>query len=404
MSGDRFSINMIPHPVHRLVALGLVGLLLFQTCGITACVNTRYSREEERQLTGDTVKLIMGQFAHHGEAFYEREIRTTTAELEKDPDNVEARNDRAVAYLKLKEFGKAETGFLAIEESHPGRYRTHANLGVLYKKMGRFPDAAEHVRRSLKIQPEGHLGLGDYYVRMIDWLSDRGNVRAKTDKQNPRKRKKVTPPATNFLGIAYSSGSASVATNGLISREYLETLIKADRSFADALVVLGDVLVHGGEDELAYRAYRRAQMLDHPAEKILRERLRVIHRVWQNEANEREGYVVLPPGQLERQLEKEAERAADWVRRYEMAEDEAVAAGKFVDIETVKQALAIGAGNDPAYVFTGVAKGSAVNPRQKGFGVAIGVILTVFFVGCSGLIWLGWFLWRRWRPRLSAAG
>ena len=146
----------------------ICSLLHAQT--VSACINTTYSREEEKQLTGDLLRLITGQFAQHGPAFYTNEVTALTAKLVDSPDDVEARNDLAAAHLKLGEYETALKLFDEIEKSHPGRYRTQANLGVLRKKMGDFDVAAKHIENSLKIKPEGHLGLGDYYLKMLRWM------------------------------------------------------------------------------------------------------------------------------------------------------------------------------------------------------------------------------------------
>ena len=390
---------MIPLRQQRIVAWTVIIGLLTQSSGLLACVNTRYSRDEERQITGVTVKLIMGQFAHHGETFYEDQILTTSAELEEDSGNVEAKNDRAVAYLKLGQYERAEEEFRIIEESHPGRYRTHANQGVLYKKMGDFEKAAHHVRRSLEIQPEGHLGLGDYYVRMIDWLGDRKNDAPKLTKSGKIRKGKFVPPNTNFLGIAYAAGPMVTATNSLVNREYLETLIKADRTFPDVLVVLGDVLQEEGEMELAYRAYHRAKMLKHPADREISNRMTAIHRLWQRAASEKDGFIVLPYYQLEGQLNNEAEQAADWVRVYETAEGDLVAEGKYVDIASVKKAMASYEYVEPKYLFAGVVKGRLIKPSQKGMYVAVVVFFSVCALVLVGFIWLIRVFMRRYRAQ-----
>ena len=92
-----------------------------------------------------------------------------TTRLKKDPEDIEARNDLAAALMKLKRYGEAETDLLRIDSEHPDRYKTHANLGVLYKKTREFAKAAAHTKKALEIKPEGHLGLGDYYLRMLEW-------------------------------------------------------------------------------------------------------------------------------------------------------------------------------------------------------------------------------------------
>lgn len=369
---------MLFHLQKNKVLLFFLFGLLGHSAVIFACINTRYSRDEEKQLTSDTVKLIMGQIAHHGDKFFELQLETTAAEIEADSDNIEARNDHAVAHLKLRNFNQAEKELLAIEESHPGRYRTHANLGVLYKKLGRYQDAAKHVRRSLEIQPEGHLGLGDYYLRMISWKGDRelaepGVVHLDSDA-------KAAPPTTNFLGIAYESGPAATATNTLVNREYLETLIKADRSYPDVYLVLGDMLLHSGESELAYRAYSRASNLRHPARKVIDDRLAKIHDDWETEAESESDLIVLPRYELRFQLQDEISAASDWVEAFENLEFKLLSQGLVFDFNELKAELKKRGHKDPRFIHVGITKGS-ITKRGAPSGTAVFTIVVVFFGG-----------------------
>lgn len=366
--------------VFLLVLFGFLG----QVAALFACINTRYSRDEEKQLTSDTVKLIMGQIAHHGDRFYELQLETTAAEIESDPTNIEARNDHAVAHLKLKNFDQAEEELLAIEETHPGRYRTHANLGVLYKKMERFEDAAEHVRRSLEIQPEGHLGLGDYYLRMISWKSDRSQ--ASSEAADLDKDASPPSPTTNFLGIAYDSGPAATATNALVNREYLETLIKADRLYPDVYLVLGDVLSHSGEDELAFRAYTRAIELGHLAATAADDRLAMIHTGWETEAESDSTLIVLPRYKLRHQLRQEMMAAIDWVKTFEQLEAELLGKGLVPDFNELKAELIKRGHKDPRFIHVGVVKGSI----SKHGAPSATAVFTIVVVVVGGILLFGY--------------
>ena len=387
---------MSPRSLHQWVARILACVILVKTTGAWACVNTRYSREEERLLTGDVVKLIMGQFAHHGEYFYQLQLEQTAKELNADPGNVEARNDRAVAFLKLADYEQAETELLSIEKTHPGRYRTYANLGVLYKKMGRFSEASASVRRSLEIQPEGHLGLGDYYVRMIDWLNDRANSPLDVRWHGNPKDDRRVQPTTNFLGLAYADGWSATATHELVNREYLETLIKADRSFADAVLVLGDVLAHTGEKELAFRAYVRARDdLKHPALSEIRLRLLEIHREWSREAEAKSGHIALPEKRLIDELQMESKQAEIWVKDFESTETRLLSAGKTADFDAVKAEMKAKNLPQPRYIFAGVVKGTQTEEGGGSFRGAAFVLLAVAVV----LLWCAWLIVRtllRW--------
>ncbi len=106
-------------------------------------MNTSYSCEEEGQVTSDITRIIPRRFPKHSVAFYDHEIVTLTTKLKKGPKDVEAHNDLAVALMKLERYGEAE--LLRIDDEQPNRYKTHTNLGVLYKNTAQFTKAAAHM-------------------------------------------------------------------------------------------------------------------------------------------------------------------------------------------------------------------------------------------------------------------
>lgn len=356
----------------RSTALFLIVVQLFAR-PVGACVNTRYSRAEEEQITGDVVRLIMGQFAHHGPAFYQEQLRVTAKELAADPDNVEARNDRAVAFLKLARYNEAIAEFEKIERTAPNRYRTHANLGVLHKKLGDFPRAAEHIEKSLAIQPGGHLGLGDYYLRMIRWL---GRIK---DMRNSGEE------PVNFLNIPYAAGSAATAEAAVTNREFLETLIKADHRFTDALFVLGDVLLEAGDTELAYRAYERARMLDHPFSDRIRDRQRQIRKRWEKELPRKEGYILPGTRFLRDEISRETRQAEKWVAAFQAQEAKLLDGSGKADFAVVKSALKEAGVEEPTYLMASFIKGEEINhggPKENSMWlVGAGLVVLLLIVG-----------------------
>ncbi|PCJ57984.1 MAG: hypothetical protein COA79_14530 [Planctomycetota bacterium] len=221
--------------------------------GLLACVNTTYSRADEKAITGELVHIIMGSFMHHGEAFYDQEVIRNNSILEKNPKSFDAINDLAVAYFKRSSFmSKVEKLaqpfnyhdsiklFETNEKYHPNRYKTASNMGVMYKKFGDFENAEKYIKKALKIKPQGHMGLGDYYLKMIQYL-------------------KSNDGSSNFLGIKYEDGYQKTAEAA--NKEYVISLIKNDHQFADAYIVLGDILLYEKKYQLALRSYLRYQDL-----------------------------------------------------------------------------------------------------------------------------------------------
>ncbi|MFT4691163.1 MAG: glucose-6-phosphate 1-epimerase [Limisphaerales bacterium] len=337
---------------------------------LQACVNTRYSRAEEQLVTGDLIKLIMGQFAHHGPQFYEYQLIQTAAELEKNPNDIEARNDRAVAYLKLKRYNEALAEFEKIEAMAPGRYRTHSNLGVLHKKTSEFAKAAQHVEKSLEIQPGGHLGLGDYYLRMIRWLDKVEDMKANEE-------------PVNFLNIPYSKGSAGTAESTVVDREFIKTLIKADRSFPDVYVVLGDVLFEDGELELAYRSYERASKLNHPFFNVIRSRQEAVMVEWKEVADADDGMILANRRWVGDWIRGEIRRAEKWVAQFQQEEAKLLASGKLADFAVIGEQLKASGIEEPEYQLAGLFRGietndNAANHRSWLLG---SILLGLFVVG-----------------------
>ena len=359
----------------------LVALLLSLDVSSLACVNTSYSRAEDSQLTSDTTRIIAGHFPEHGEAFYLHQVASHTATLQKNPGNVESRNDLAAALLKLQRFPEAERELLRIEAERPNLYETHANLGVLYKKTGDYARAAAHTRKSLEIKPEGNLGLGHYYLRMLDW----------------RTRVAAGEPGAaevNFLGTPYDSGPIATAGNPLISREHLLTLIKADRHFAPAYLVLGDLLSQEEDLQNAARAYLMARRLlsIQPTgieQAIVTERLDDLQKRWAHMASASPDHVFDPRYALE--VDREFYEAEEWVTDYQQVEAEMIEAGLGVDFALVKNEMRTRGYPEPVYTKVGFFRGE----KQRSAGewtitILIGLVsaLLVLLLALLARNWL----------------
>lgn len=335
-----------------------------------ACVNASYTPRDERQVTDELVYLILGRFAHHGRPFYVAELARTEALLAHHPDDPTVRNDRAVALLKLQRWKAARRELATVLARHPDNYEAHANLGVLAKKQGRYVEAIGHLQRSLQIKPAGHLGLGDYYLRMARWLAA---LEAEPG------------PTRNFLGVAYADGPGAVAVAGDVRLEYLVTLIKNDRHFADGLLVLGDKLFSEGRLQLAVRAYYRAlYALDHPRKDVLDARMDGVFAAWRQQAA-RDAVTVAPRGQVVSRLRHELRTARSWVERFEQVEGELLGRDPSVDFAKVKQVMSERGHDGPAPVEIGLGA-SRAEPTRGGPPVAMLVLGAVFLAGGLGLL------------------
>ena len=311
----------------RQIAAILFATLLLAGSAL-ACIWDSDTLSDELQTHVDVFDLITGQFPHHGQVYYETRVINSLANLKQEPRDIEARNDLAVAYLKLSRFDQALAEFDRIEEMAPGRYETRSNLGVLYKKMGDYERAADYSQQALALKPEGHLGLGDYYLKMLQFQSEMN-------------RPGVEPPAESFLGEAYYNpdflGAGGPAPGDL---DRIKALIRSDRSFADGLVTLGDWLVADGEGagnlNLALWAYVRAGQLDHPHPDLLDRKMKGIFRHWKAVSGDRPGIWTSDPESTIRQIEAYLEKAGEWLKSFEQIEEELIKAGGEVDFAAVE--------------------------------------------------------------------
>ncbi len=66
------------------------------------------------------------------------------------PSFSDARNNRGVAYLELRQYRLAEVDFLAVlaDTTYPHRWQVYYNLGMTYLEMGRLVAAEENLRRA----------------------------------------------------------------------------------------------------------------------------------------------------------------------------------------------------------------------------------------------------------------
>lgn len=257
--------------------------------------------------------LITGQFPQHSAAFYKVQARQARASVAAHPDHLKAYDDLGVAYTKLGQFDAALKVFQELDARKPGRYETQSNLGVLHKKMGQFQVAAKFIERALRIKPSGHMGLGDWYLKMIRYQG-RAQTRG--------------CPQRNFLGHRYADSdwleSLSSVDEAVVLSQ-LKALIRNDRHFPDSYVVLGDLLdLRQRKKNLALWCYARALELGHAAPQMVRGRIAVIHRHWKDALvnTYTVGKYVQELDEMVEELRADLRQRDEWVERFKDAERE----------------------------------------------------------------------------------
>ena len=300
----------------RCALLGL-GLLLVSGQIAPACLWDGDTLRDELKTARSDFDLITGQIPHHGRDYYRYRIAT----LLKGQNNKDTRNDLAVAHIRLGEFDEAEALLKNNLRNVPDDYFTISNLGVLEKKRGNYKKAADSIGKALAIRPEGHLGLGDWYLKMLEYRAART--------ASPK-----TIPANNFLGQDYKvwvhqgastgDGVRPLAAKEKAYYEKLRRLLQNDQTFADGFVAMGEFQARRGYLHLAFLCFTRAIELEHPNDSQMRRRRREILSEWESASSKRipskNKYWRVEIAKAEAHLKK----ATDWGKRFHTVEAQIV--------------------------------------------------------------------------------
>lgn len=228
-------------------------LILISLPLLLSCLWDTDTIRDEIQNKAGLYDLIIGQVPKHSKEYYEKRLNDKIKILAESEGTL-GFNTIATAHIRLGQFDEAEETLLYLQKKFPKDYYTLSNLGVLYKKKGDYAKAILWMDQALKIKPEGHMGLGDWYLKML--------VHKYQSSQKVQQK--------NFLGMDYLEKFEPLkykVKNVPLTRVRFIRLIKNDQHFADGFLSLADFLVSTGDLNLAMRAYMRAQQLNHPRKK-----------------------------------------------------------------------------------------------------------------------------------------
>lgn len=165
----------------RQIALVSLAALLITFSGSLACEWDRDTRamEASNKFT-DQMDVIVGKFNRNPPLYYEMRLRRVSAELEKEPENLDlyddagvacdrlGRGDEAIAWMAKKKLhlDKLDQDANATKEH---RYRYLANLGTFYAhrwihsgasrdKMDDVRLARTFIADAIKLNPDAHFG------------------------------------------------------------------------------------------------------------------------------------------------------------------------------------------------------------------------------------------------------
>ena len=275
--------------VRATAVLAALALVLALPSAASACVWDSDTLKEELDAQGDHFRVITGETIRHAPGYYKARLAAAQAELEANPESIEARYDAAVACMQLGVFKKAHEHLDQAEAIAPGRYKGLSNRAVLLEREGRFEESLALWDKVLDTNPGAHFRAGWLHPKLVAW---------KMQGMGKRQRKGGGPPEKDLFGTPYqgdlfsgpyvmAEASRYVESRGLKwnRREYdpigtVASMVRANPESPEMMFQLGRVLDQQMEYNRAFWAYAKALRLGHPHPKIVREHMGGILEQW----------------------------------------------------------------------------------------------------------------------------
>lgn len=375
-----------------------IALLALMTASAHACLWDYDTLRDERRGLPGVAEILAGRWEKHSQFFYEDRVRRMNELLVRQPGNLDAWDNLAVAYQKLGQTDKAIETILAKDKLKPGQYTTHANLGTFLLFAGRLDEAIKEIELAIKINPDAHFGREKYQLRLAKYLvalQDKDGTHPKTflsvqyppqpvpmpssgataaDLQAYRKKQNEQRPAMD----KWAAEAQRVRDEWVADREHaIEGIVGMIRfgtdQSPDLYAALGELLADRRDAHLAWRAYQRAIDLNFRDPAWANEQRNAVARMTEDKS-EFSGDVIA----------HERADADAWVKAYQQFEDDLIRAGRDPSDESL---LA------PFYAKNGSARESlaapAVAERVKKiqrspvamvivfFGIAIGIAVVL---------------------------
>ncbi|MFL5327861.1 MAG: hypothetical protein ACJ8C4_03015 [Gemmataceae bacterium] len=312
----------------RVVLLAFLTALVVPAAAV-ACLWDYDTIKMERSRFPGTLELITGKFLRHSPEFYQWRIQNRLKRLESDPTNAGLLDDLAVAYDKTGQHEKAIETARKVEELHPGRYETAANLGTFYFHAGKLEEGIPHIDRALKMNPDAHFGREKYQKRLVEYVLHRrkGNplrhpladvtILSRTGSDNPPEQfAEIQDSFAMFLSPNPREGltteQAAAAVKGILG------MMRFGKHDSPVLLeALGTLLVQDGYNPtadakfLATRAFLKASY--EVPEGLARENYRAMaHRAIYLQTARRDEEEQISLEQVESDFQKELTDAQTW--------------------------------------------------------------------------------------------
>ena len=263
------------HLVVITLALTAVAPLVSDTPAAHACLWDYDTYKEESLGQADVAAVIGGNLGKHSQRFYQAKVAYTQAILDRGDAThatAERYDDVAVAHAKLGNLDAALATLDAKDKLFPGQYTTAANRGTFLHLKGDLVGALQWLNKALAINPHAHFGREKYQIMLAAYQQQLVN--------EPK-----LPTTTAFFpidtggqeGFAHSSLIYQVSGHKARNKMRRRTLPHESVAAIVGIIRFGDgqeiphlwwalgwALIEQGDAQLAARAFRRAELLQHP--------------------------------------------------------------------------------------------------------------------------------------------
>jgi tetratricopeptide (TPR) repeat protein len=347
------------NPAARLLISLLV--LVSATCPAIACLWDYDTLRDERRGLPGIAEVLAGKWEKHSQFFYEQRVLKMKALIDKEPGNLPAYDNLAVAYEKLGNRDSAIAIMDRKEHLKPGEYTTYANVGTFYLHKGDFDNGILYIRKALQVNPNAHFGREEYQLRLAEFLRD-GKLEPKllrgTDFLLVRHGAILTPDEARRLAetgltdqdriyatsepsstqpldpdeqsetdvnqLGYYRGSPARFGEPGFKENVFDGIVGMIRfgtgTSAELYLTLGDLLVLRGDKNLAFRAYQRALDLGHPRQAYLKAAMKTVSELIYDKSS------IQPEAIAAERVDADA-----WVSAYQNYEDQLLRDGRDVD-------------------------------------------------------------------------
>ena len=243
-----------------VIAAALVVALVGTAPPARACLWDRDTLAEETLSDRDVGRIIAGEFGQHSPAFYAAKVAYTRPMIDAGTAPRERYDDLAVALAKTGAVDDALAVLAAKDQKFPGEYTTLANRGTFLAMKGDAAGALKELRAALAVNPDAHFGREEFQVRLLEYklaVAKDPSLRSRATFLVEVDQRVMHHHQTRHARDA-DLDRAIVAIGGLVR------FGGADRD-ADLWFGLAWALVLRGDNQLAVLAFRRAELLGHPA-------------------------------------------------------------------------------------------------------------------------------------------